>query len=168
MIWDTGGPDARHMVLKSDLRRGDADRRGDEFLRATLADLFRQLRTVEFREAAGPRKPYPTADRPDDFLQHDDGVLLGGTGKTLERQADRGPDSRMPGERKLLRRREDPDFCRMRGILRRQHEDRLAIRTRTSATKKSYVLLMRSRAGSEGSNMLSCTRRPRRSGYRRA
>ena len=113
------------MVLEADLGRRQPERCGDVFLRAGRAEARGQLRAIELREAAVLRELYPAAHRPHPFLEHDNGILAGLAAEPLERQADGGADSGMPGEGKLGGRREDARLCRVGGVLRRPHEHRL-------------------------------------------
>ncbi len=125
MIGHAGRPDARHVVLKADVRRRDANRRRDELLRSRDADALRQLWAVELRETRRAVEPHATADRADRLLKHDDRVALARAVEPRRRQADRRADGRVAGEGKLARRREDAHARRMRRVLGRQHEDRL-------------------------------------------
>ena len=125
MIRHARRPRCRDVILEADVSRGDTDGSGDEFLAGALARNFRELRAVEFREAAGIGEPDATAHRPDSFLEHDHSVMFARQRKALARQADGGPDCRMACKRELPRRREDPHLGSVRRIVGRQHENGL-------------------------------------------
>ena len=66
MVGHAGGPDARHMVFEADVCRRDAERRGDELLRAGLSPDSpgalgnRTPRTRRRRESFTPQRTGPT------------------------------------------------------------------------------------------------------------
>ena len=113
------------MVFEADLGRRQTQRGGEKILWRRLSRRLRQLRAIELGEAERAVERHAAADDPDLLLDHHDGIVPSVVAMPLARQTDRRADRRMPGEGKLLRRRQDADARGMRRVFRREHEDRL-------------------------------------------